>query len=253
MTRGFFKHSKVLSFDLMATLEILPDGIIIDLLTCGVLSHTDVINFGFTCKRFLGLANSNSAWKGLFLLKWPSFLFETSSVRKKFVKKSKDGILHWRSLYYQVNKIFEQLDTIHHSYFHEEQIDDKVFDVFLDYCNQFSFEFVHAVLRDTTSISLTDKYCTNKVLDYILRHSLVPQFKNLTMVDHQNDENELTKLIRGAVLIEQWFNTHDYYAEGSIMNFVREAGEKQPNTLTICEPLSLLMTQQKLNILSTLY
>ena len=252
MTRGFFQHSKVLSFDLMATLEILPDGIIIDLLTCGVLSHTDVINFGFTCKRFLGLANSNSAWKGLFLLKWPSFLFETSSVRKKFVKKSKDGILHWRSLYYQVNKIFEQLDTIHHSYFHEDQIDDKVFDVFLDYCNQFSFEFVHAVLHDiitdTTSISLTDKYYAKKVFHYILRHSLVPQFKNLTMVDHQNDENELSKLIRRAVLIEQWLNTHDYYAEGSIMNFVREAGEKQPNTLTICEPLSLLMTRQKLNI-----
>ena len=136
----------------------------------------------------------------------------------------------------QVNAMFQQLDTIHHSYFYEDHLDDKVFDIFLKFCQQFSFEFVHAVLDSiicdcsefyhwSTFISLTDKFYAKMAFDYIQRHRLQPQIKNLTS-DDETDEKKFCKLMLGAIVIEQWFSPQGHYPEDFITNFIAETSDK---------------------------
>ena len=216
----------------MASWENVPDDIVIELLLCGILDYTDVVNLSLTCKRFNTLLNRDSVWKIMFVKKWPSFLLETAKFKRIIDKASKDEISCWKILHRKVSVIFQQLDTLHRTYFHEDHLDDKVFDIFLEYCHQFSFDFVHAVLHDivtdTTSISLTDKYYAKKAFHYTQRHYLQPQVQNLTSVD-DSDKTKLSKLVQGAILIQRWFDPINEYPENPIEVFFAEASNKATN------------------------
>ena len=214
----------------MATLEILPDDVIIGVFHCDVLDSSDVINLGSTCKRFHALATSNSLWKKRFFAKWPSLLFKATKLYEIVDQQSKNEYLFWRNLYQRVNCIFHRLNTIYHSHYFENQLDDEVWDVFLHYSKQFTYEFVHAVLydivTDATSVSLTLKYYARRAFNYLQRDYLQLQFENLSLNDKETDRNELSSVMQGLILMEQWFNPVNQYPENTIENFIAETTKK---------------------------
>ena len=59
----------------------------------------------------------------MFLKKWPSLLLGTTKFRKIIDKASKDEICG-KILHRKVSVIFQQLNALHHIYFHEDHLDD---------------------------------------------------------------------------------------------------------------------------------
>ena len=224
----------------MINIEALPDGIIIDLLTCGVLNHKDVLKFSLTCKRFCGLASTNSVWKQLFLFDWSSLIKENGKFHmfvegKKDLKVNDDesNFCHWKILFSQVHQTFIHLNKILINSFHEDYLDDETFNGFTKLCQKYSFDFVSAILHDVIvskdqSVCLTNKYYAVEVYRFLHQQWLKPQIDELLCQKAENSENKdtLSLFIKGAVLIESWFNPLDGLSFSYIDDFI-DAASKQ--------------------------
>ena len=212
----------------MTCLEDLPNGLLIDVLACGSLDDVDLLNFGETCKRFYDLSNSNSVWKALFFQKWSSLLPKAGKLNLliKHLNSDLTSKLKWKDFYFQCKLVFDQLETIYHTYFQDDNLDDKIFEAFLNLADKFSFDFVFAVLCDIITTpscdNLTCKYYAKKAYDFMLHERLRSQVMSL-LNNEKGDEAELSQLIQGAILIERWFNPLEQHPSCDISSFISEA------------------------------
>ena len=213
----------------MAYLQSIPDGLIIDILICGVLDDVDVLRFGETCRRFYFLSSSSSIWKAMCCQKFPFVSYKLGKSYKQFQVQdfSKNDRPKWKVLYYQTKLIFDNLKKIFQDNYCEDQLDDKIFQKFLTLSEKFSFDFVSAVLYDLiTSASiknLTVKYYAQKAYYFICHNRLKPQIMRLLDEESSAGAGDLSKLMQGVLLIERWFNPLEQYPSCNINEFIAKA------------------------------
>lgn len=223
----------------MSTIQALPDGIIIDVLKCGVLDCCDIQKFALTCVKFSQLASLNSVWKQLFLNNW-SFLIKDNGRFKELNEKSDNELyIHeeefvlcrWKVLFTRVYYIFDCLNKVYHFCFHEESWDNEVLASFFELTRKYTFEFVLSALHDVIStknqsVSLTSKYYAQKVYNILHQEWLKPQLFELLHLKDQQTSDQLSPLIKGAVLIENWFNPLQTFSFCQIEEFINATSQQ---------------------------
>jgi len=214
----------------MASLENFPDGLIIDILTCGILNDSDISNFGKTCKRFFDLSESNSVWKALCTKNWTILSHKRGELNKLILHINLDpnSKLRWKDFYFQTKVVFDQLETIYHSCFKDDHLDDKVFEVFLKLVDKVPLDFVCAALYDVITIpstdNLTHKYYARKAYEFVQHEQLRPQVLAL-LKDEKVIDDDLSQLMQGAILIERWFNPLEKHPTCDISKFISETSK----------------------------
>ncbi|XP_022093266.1 F-box only protein 21-like [Acanthaster planci] len=213
--------------------DFLPTEIVTLVLTQPSLYFRDVVNFGTTCKRYLGIISDNELWKVKLLYRFPCLQQVADSM-----KPTSAWLDHCRQLHKLPETVKSLVAGLSAKCFLRDEVTYSHFrplkELYYrsDLCQALMDEVLMTLVNDEDKYKdLTLRYYAEKTLRYLCRTKLRQEWQALLALPIEQQS-----LLEGAILFERWHNFFSPSPKDSIRQEVSQIAERARRKLKMDHP-----------------